>query len=107
MTVAVNWTLPTQRTDNTALLVSAIAFTRFTLSTNGGPFVQLVDVPAPTVTHELPVNLAPGNYVIRSVVYDRQTPARTSTAVDTPFVIPAAALAAPRPVTNQTAVVTP
>jgi len=107
MTVAVTWTLPTQRTDNTALPVSAIAFTRFSLSTNGGAFVQLVDVPAPTVMQELPVTLTPGSYVIRSVVYDRQTPARTSTPVDTPFVIPVAALAPPRPVTNQTAVVTP
>jgi len=35
-TATINWTLPTQRTDNTALPVSAIAFTRFTLSFNGG-----------------------------------------------------------------------
>jgi len=104
-TVTVSWTLPTQRTDNTALPVSQIAFTRFTLSFNGGAFTQLVDVPAPAATTTLSPTLAPGSYVIRSVVYDTQATPRLSTQVDTAFVIPAAVLAAPKPVTGQTAVV--
>lgn len=108
-TVTVNWTLPTQRTDNTALAASEIAFTRFSLSFNGGAFTQLVDVPAPTASTTLSTAAitTPGNYVLRSVVYDKQVPAKTSTAVDTPFTIPAVvvALAAPKPVTGQAAVV--
>lgn len=105
MTVTVNWNLPTQRTDNTALAVADIALTRFSLSTNGGAFVQLVDVPAPSVTTTVIAPLNPGNYVLRSVVVDKQVPPKLSTPVDTPFVIPAVALAAPKPVTGQTAVV--
>lgn len=105
MTVTVNFTLPTQRTDNTALPVSDIAFTRFSLSKDGGSFSQLVDVPAPNQTTTLTQDLAPGSYVLRSVVYDKQTPPRASTTVDTPFVIPVPVKAAPKPVTGQTAVV--
>jgi len=104
MTVTVNYTPPTQRTDNTALPVSAIAFIRFSYAPAGGAFVQLADVPATSTTHTVDLNLAPGNYVIRSVVYDTQNPARTSTVVDTPLVVPVPVLAPPRPVTNQTAV---
>lgn len=105
MTVTVNWNLPTQRADNTALAVADIAFTRFSLSTNGGAFVQLVDVPAPAVTTTVTTPLNPGNYVLRSVVVDKQVPPKLSTPVDTAFVIPAVSLAAPKPVTGQTAVV--
>ncbi len=107
MTVTVNWNLPTQRTDGTALPASAIAVTRFSLSYNGGAFTQLVDVPAPTATTTVTQNLQPGNYVLRSLVVDRQNPPRSSAAVDTAFVVPVPVLAAPRPVTGQTAVVTP
>jgi len=107
MTVTANWALPTRRSDNTVLAVGDIAFTRFTLSRDGGAFTQLVDVPAPTATTTITQDLAPGNYVLRAVVFDRQNPQRTSTPVDVPFVIPVpvVVLAAPRPVTNLTAVV--
>lgn len=104
-TATINWTLPTQRTDNTPLAVADIAFTRFTISFNGGAFTQLVDVPATQTSTTLTPNLAAGNYVIRSVVYDKQVPPRTSSQVDTAFVIPATALAAPKPVSGQTAVI--
>lgn len=109
-TVTVSWNLPTQRVDNTPLAVSDIAFTRFLLSFNGGVFAQLVDVPAPsasTTVPAAPIN-TPGNYVLRSQVYDKQVPAKISSTVDTPFTIPVAppvSLAAPKPVTGQTVVV--
>ena len=108
-TVTVNWNLPTQRTDNTTLTTAEIAFTRFTLSFNGGAFVQLVDVLAPAVTTTVPSApiATPGNYVLRSQVYDKQVPPRVSTTVDTAFTIPVVvtSLAAPKPVSGQTAVV--
>lgn len=107
MTVAVNWTLPTQRTDGTALPASAIASTRFSLSFNGGAFAPLIEVPAPNATTTITQDLAPGSYVIRAVAVDRQNPARLSTHVDTPFVVPQPVLAAPRPVSGLTAVYTP
>jgi len=107
MTVTVSWTLPTQRTDNKALPVSEIAFVRFSVSQGGGALTHLIDVKADVDTTSLDQNFAPGSYVLRAVVHDRQTPARLSTPVDTPFVIPVTSLAAPNPVTGLTAAVTP
>lgn len=107
-TVTVNWDLPTKRTNGVALAVSEIAFTRFELSFNGGPFTLLVDVPAPQASTTMSPVLAPGSYVLRSSVYDKQTPAAVSAFVLTPFVIPAsvpAPLPAPNPVANQSVVV--
>jgi hypothetical protein len=106
-TVTVNWNLPSQRVDNTPLSVAEIAFTRFSLSFNGGPFTQLVDVPAPTATTTVTAAAiaAAGNYVVRSEVHDTQVPSKVSATVDTSFTIPSASLAAPKPVSGQTAVV--
>lgn len=103
----VNWTNPTQRTDNTAL---DLAFTRVSLSFNGGAFNQVADIPAAQANTTISTALlgAPGNYVVRMVWFDTQTPARQSTQVDTPFVVTAAppvVLAAPKPGTGVTVVV--
>jgi len=106
MTVTASWNLPTERTDGTALPASDIAFVRFSVS-QGGAFTHLIDVKPSVDTTTLDQNFAPGNYVLRAVVHDRQNPARLSTPVDTPFVIPVSSLAAPKPVTGLTAAVTP
>lgn len=95
----VNWTNPTQRTDNTAL---TLGFTRASLSFNGGAFQQVADIPAAQATTTISTALlnTPGNYVVRLQWFDTQNPARSSTVVDTPFVVPVAVLAAPKPGTG-------
>lgn len=99
----VTWVNPTQRTDNTAL---ALGFTRFQLQSPGSSaFVQLVDVPAPTQTTTVTTPLNPGNYVLRATWYDTQSPAKASTSVDYPFTVAAVSLAAPKPGTISSVVV--
>jgi hypothetical protein len=107
-TETVNFTLPNTRVGGAALAITEIALVRFLLQSGTGVFTQLVDIPNPTGTGSTSIAqvLAPGPYVIRGIVIDKQVPAVASAAKDFAFTVPAVPLGAPMPLTTLTVVVT-
>lgn len=100
--VRVVWQLPTQRVDGKALPVSAIDATIVSLSADGGAnFVEIARVTAPTNSFRQ-TELEPGTYIFRLTVVDKQITAKTSSNVDTPVTL---AAAAPNPVSDVSVVI--
>jgi PKD repeat protein len=96
--INLTWTLPTTRTDGSALTPTDIAKVSIF---DGSTGTLIADLPGSATSYESTTDATPGTYAFNVTVTD--TTGNTSAPASTSIVVPTPVVAPPSPVTNLTA----